>query len=63
MHAGFVEQRQVKIRQRSGLFVTHVAASLQAGCTATCHQNWQVGVVMNIGVAYPASIKQQGLIQ
>src|SRR6266516_243133 len=58
-----VEQREVEVCQRSAILVPDVTATPHAGRSATSDQNWKVLVVVNTGVAQPASVQVHRVIE
>src|SRR5919108_3568159 len=55
LHAAFVEQRQVKIRERRLLFVLDVASAAQPSGATAGHDNRQVRMIVDIRIAHPAA--------
>src|SRR5262245_54940089 len=56
-NAGFVEQRQVQIRQRSRFGVFEMAIPLQSRRAAAGNKDGQVRVIVNVRVADTAAVK------
>src|SRR5437867_11401308 len=63
MHPPAIEQREVEVCQRAALLVPDVTATLHAGPSATRDQNWKVLMVVNTGVAQPASVQVHRVIE
>src|SRR5437773_12086955 len=63
MHPHAIEQREVEIRQRRAIRVPDVTATPHSGRSATRDQNWKVLMVVNTGVAQPASVQVHRVIK
>src|SRR6266850_8283438 len=63
MHSRPVEQREVEIGQRRAILVPDVPATLYAARGATRDENWKVLMVVNTGIAQPASVHVDGIIE
>src|SRR5438034_9002488 len=58
-----VEQSEVQVCQRRAVLVPDVTATPHAGRGATRDQNWKVLMVVNTGVAQPASVQVHRVIE
>src|SRR5437773_11139965 len=63
MNAHAVEQREVEIRQCCWILIPDVPAPPHAARGATRDQNRKVLMVVNTGIAQPASIQVNGVIE
>ena len=63
MHPHAIEQREVEICQRRAILVPDVTATPHSGRSATRDQNWKVLMVVNTGVAQPASVQVHRVIE
>src|SRR5437660_1331439 len=63
MHTHAIEQREVEICQRCSILVTDMTATLHAGRSTARDQNWKVLMVVNTGVAQPASVQVHRVIE
>src|SRR5712691_7224807 len=63
MNSCTVEQCEVEISQRRSILVPDVPASLHAARSATRDQNRKVLMIVNTGVAQPASVQVDGVIE
>src|SRR5436309_15062153 len=58
-----IEQREVESCQRRAILVPDVTATPHSGRSATRDQNWTVLMVVNTGVAQPASVQVHRVIK
>src|SRR6058998_316243 len=63
VHADFVEQRQVKVRQRPGFVVLDVTSAFHSGCGATGDKDRQIRVVMDVRIADAAAVEIKRMIE
>ena len=53
----------MQVRQRRSLFVFDMPAALQAGRGAACDQDRKILVIVQAGIAHPASVQADGVIE
>src|ERR1051325_12119549 len=63
MDAGFVEHREIEIREGRWFGVAKMAAAAHAAGSAARDDDRQIGVIMNVGVAHAAAIKIERVIE
>src|SRR5256885_819544 len=62
-YADPVQQREVEVRQRRAVLVRDVAATTQSGRRAARDQDGKIFVVVHAGVAHPAAIQVDRVIE
>ena len=63
MDAHFVEQRQVEIGQRRRFGVFEVAPAFYPGGRTASDKDWQIRMVVHVGVANAAAIKIKRMVE
>src|SRR6186713_2397742 len=63
MHADFVEQRQMEIRQRCRVLVSDVATALEPRASSTRDHDRQIRVIVNVGIPHAAAEQIERVIE
>ena len=63
MDTDFVKQRQMQICQRDRFSILNVASAFQAGSGTASHEDRQVRVIMNVGIADATSIEIESIVE
>src|SRR2546423_15452896 len=63
LNSGFVEQRQMEIGQRRRFGVLDMASAFHSSSQPARDQDWEIGMVVDVGIADPAAIKVKRMIE